>query len=210
MLQVIEGPYKGRSGKVLHVHRSNLFIFNREIAENNGVFVTRARNCKVAGVGGQAARLGGPSGASVAVPSSPHIHGGGGRGGGSEGRGGRGGGRGGRGGRGSRRNDMVGKTVRIIKGPLKGSMGTVKDATETTAKIELQARAKTKIVALNAISVINSETAKPGYYPKGSMQFAGAATPRYESGALRKPLFVLTHVCLYCVGTVPRLRSMAA
>lgn len=210
MLQVIEGPYKGRSGKVLHVHRSNLFIFNREIAENNGVFVTRARNCKAAGVGGQAARLGGPSGASVAVPSSPHIHGGGGRGGGSEGRGGRGGGRGGRGGRGSRRNDMVGKTVRIIKGPLKGSMGTVKDATETTAKIELQARAKTKIVALNAISVINSETAKPGYYPKGSMQFAGAATPRYESGALRKPLFVLTHVCLYCVGTVPRLRSMAA
>jgi transcription elongation factor SPT5 len=142
--------------QVLHVHRSNVFIYNREILENNGVFVTRARNIKVAG-GGTTARPG-----AAPVPQSPHIHGsgdggrGGGRGGGDGGRGG-----GGRGGRG-RRNEMIGKTVRIIKGPLKGSMGRVKDATDTTAKIEMQARAKTVIVALNQISVTNSEASKPG------------------------------------------------
>lgn len=142
--------------QVLHVHRSNVFIYNREILENNGVFVTRARNIKVAG-GGTTGRPG-----AAPVPQSPHIHGsgdggrGGGRGGGD---GGRGGGRGGRG----RRNELIGKTVRIIKGPLKGSMGRVKDATDTTAKIEMQARAKTVIIALNQISVTNSEASKPGY-----------------------------------------------
>lgn len=54
----MEGPFKGRSGAVLHVHRSSLFIYQREILENNGVYVVRSRHVKVAGGGGAMKRGG--------------------------------------------------------------------------------------------------------------------------------------------------------
>lgn len=36
-----------------------------------------------------------------------------------------------------RDNSIIGKSVRIGKGPLKGYYGIVKDATDSTAKVEL-------------------------------------------------------------------------
>lgn len=38
--------------------------------------------------------------------------------------------------------DMIGKTVRIRVGPMKGYIGIVKDATESTVKVELHTMPK--------------------------------------------------------------------
>ena len=56
-----------------------------------------------------------------------------------------GGGRGGGVGRGRLSRDMtiIGKTVRIVMGPYKGYVGIVKDATESTARVELHSSVKT-------------------------------------------------------------------
>eukprot|EP00041_Stephanoeca_diplocostata_P027780 m.771705 g.771705 ORF g.771705 m.771705 type:complete len:1102 (+) comp23245_c0_seq1:58-3363(+) len=178
IVKVLEGPCKGRRGAVLHVHRSSLFIYQREILENNGVYVVRSRHVKVAGGGGAALR-GGMSQQSRGniVPESPRIHGGPDTGRGNAGRGRGSGGRG-RGGR-QRRSELINKTVRVINGPYKGAMGSVKDATDVTARVELHAVPKTKIFQLTQLRVIN-ETGT-GYYPTGSLMFQGAQTPKYGS-----------------------------
>lgn len=41
-----------------------------------------------------------------------------------------------------RDRDLIGQTVRIIQGPFKGHIGIVKDATGTTARVELHAYCK--------------------------------------------------------------------
>lgn len=75
--------------------------------------------------------------------SSPHPHRGG-RGGG-----GRGGGR-----FNSRDNSIIGKTVKIIQGPYKGYVGIVKDATESTARVELHTKCQTISVDKSRLSII--------------------------------------------------------
>ena len=57
--------------------------------------------------------------------------------------GGGGGGRGrGRGGLG-RDKEFVGQTIKITQGPYKGHIGIVKDATDSTARVELHAKCQT-------------------------------------------------------------------
>lgn len=58
-------------------------------------------------------------------------------------------------------------------------VGSVKDATDVTARVELHAVPKTKIFQLSQLRVINE--AGSGYYPTGSLQFQGAQTPAYGS-----------------------------
>lgn len=41
-----------------------------------------------------------------------------------------------------RDNQIIGKSVRITQGPLKGYFGIVKDATEQTARVELHSNCK--------------------------------------------------------------------
>lgn len=54
-----------------------------------------------------------------------------------------GGGRGGGRGRITRDRDLIGTTVKIIKGPYKGNIGIVKDATQSTARVELHTSCQT-------------------------------------------------------------------
>ena len=44
-----------------------------------------------------------------------------------------------------RDNEIIGKSVRIIQGPLKGYFGIVKDSTEQTARVELHTNCKVSI-----------------------------------------------------------------
>lgn len=45
-----------------------------------------------------------------------------------------------------RRDDsIIGKSVRITQGPLKGYFGIVKDATEQTARVELHSNCKVSV-----------------------------------------------------------------
>ena len=46
-------------------------------------------------------------------------------------------------GRTGRDTSFIGKTVRISQGPYKGYVGIVKDATESTARVELHSSCKT-------------------------------------------------------------------
>ncbi len=180
IVKVTDGPFKSREGKVLHVHRSNIFVYSREYMEHNGVFVCRSRHVLVAGARPLDASAAPVSSFSPAVPSSPHIHGGGMRGGSSMRGGMRGGGGGsGRGGfRGGaeRKSELIHQTVRIISGPHKGYVGIVKDATDTIARVELHTNCKTISVEPSRLKPINDQR---GTYPSGG--FEGTKTPVYGS-----------------------------
>ena len=77
-----------------------------------------------------------------------HPSQGGGRGGG--GGGGRGRGRGGIG----RDRELIGQTIKITQGPYKSHIGIVKDATETTARVELHSKCQTISVDRSRIGLI--------------------------------------------------------
>lgn len=56
---------------------------------------------------------------------------------------------------GTRRNlTLIGKTVRITQGPYKGYVGIVKDATDTTARVELHTKCQTISVDLVRLIVV--------------------------------------------------------
>ena len=48
-----------------------------------------------------------------------------------------------------RDNNLIGKTVRITLGPMKGYVGVVKDATEQTARVELHSGCKVGFFSRN-------------------------------------------------------------
>merc|ERR1719510_47831 len=91
-------------------------------------------------------------------------------------RGGSGGGRGRGRGRGNigRDRDLIGQTIKITQGPYKSHIGIVKDATETTARVELHSKCQT-------ISVDRSRIATIGGPSKGSIS-TYTRTPSYGVG----------------------------
>ena len=125
--------------------------------------------------------------------SSPmHPSQGGGRGGGG---GGGGGGRGrGRGGIG-RDRELIGQTIKITQGPYKSHIGIVKDATETTARVELHSKCQTISVDRSRIAIvggpskgsISTYTKTPTYAGSGTPMY-GANTPGYSSTGGRTPM----------------------
>merc|ERR1719510_1269444 len=92
-------------------------------------------------------------------------------------RGGSGGGRGRGRGRGNigRDRDLIGQTIKITQGPYKGHIGIVKDATESTARVELHSKCQTISVDRGRISVINKGS---GSGPAGS--FSSSRTPMHS------------------------------
>lgn len=60
MVDVVDGPLKGKSGTVRHVMRGILFVQSREVHENGGFICVRATHCKVRvglGSGGSRGRV---------------------------------------------------------------------------------------------------------------------------------------------------------
>lgn len=56
---------------------------------------------------------------------------------------------------GTRRNvQLIGKTVRINQGPYKGYVGIVKDATDTTARVELHTKCQTISVDIVRLTIV--------------------------------------------------------
>lgn len=129
---------------------------------------------------------------------------------GGRGRGGhRGGHRGGRGGGVSRDREILGKSIKITGGPYKGSVGIIKDATDSTARVELHSSCQTISVDRNHIAVVGA-TAKdgsvstyrtpnrtPGYgsqtpiYVGSKTPLHGSQTPQYDAGS-RTPYGAMT------------------
>jgi transcription elongation factor SPT5 len=114
-----------RSGVILHIHRSFLFIHNKAQAENAGIVVVRTTNVvTVSAKGGRptgpdlskmnpALMRNGAPGGMMAPPSKTFG-----------------------------RDRLLGKTVLVRKGPFKGLLGIVKDTTDVQARVELHSKNK--------------------------------------------------------------------
>lgn len=156
--------------------------------ENGGIFVCKTHHLQLAGGNKNNANNAAPLGLFNGL-MSPRIHSPMHPSGGQ--RGGRGAGRGGRGGfnnRVSRDREILGKSIKITGGPYKGAVGIVKDATESTARVELHSSCQTISVDRNHIAVvgqpakdgsISSYGRTPGRTPTSSH---GAQTPIYNAG----------------------------
>ncbi|KAF4528478.1 hypothetical protein B566_EDAN013025 [Ephemera danica] len=107
--------------------------------------------------------------------ASPMHPSGGGRGGGAGGGGGRGRGRGGFGGGGNVRRDRE----------LIGNVGIVKDATESTARVELHSTCQTISVDRSHIANVGMPTKDGSFtsYSRTPLYGAGNATPMYREGS---------------------------
>ncbi|KAL1835380.1 hypothetical protein VTJ49DRAFT_6912 [Mycothermus thermophilus] len=122
-----------RQGKIIHIHRSFVFLHSNATTENAGVFVTRAGNVTtIAAKGGRTTANSGPDLSTMnpalkrmgpngpTGPMQPPKSFG--------------------------RDRALGQTVSIRKGGYKGLMGIVKDTTDTHARVELHG--KNKIVTV--------------------------------------------------------------
>lgn len=179
IVKVMEGPHAGRSGEIKHLYRSLAFLHCRMYTENGGIFVCKTRHLQLAGgIKSQANNLGPLGGLGFMSPriqSPMHPSGG---------RGAKGGGRGRGGFRVTRDREILGKTIKISGGPYKGAVGIVKDATESTARVELHTSCQTISVDRNHIAVVGA-TGKDGsvsMYGKTPSRTPGygSATPVYS------------------------------
>ena len=118
-----------RSGVILHIHRSFLFLHNKAQAENSGIIVVRTTNVvTVSAKGGRSTgpdltkmnpalmRNGMPGAGGMGPPKT------------------------------FGRDRMIGKTVMVRKGPFKGLVGIVKDSSDAQARVELHS--KNKLVSI--------------------------------------------------------------
>jgi len=141
VLQVIDGPHKGKQGTVRHIYRYFAFLHSNEMLDNTGIFVVRTNNASLLGGGrGKKGNRG---------YDRP-------RGGRTRFRGRMRGGRGGGYGRG-RRSVFLNKTVRIISNPWKGYIGIVKDENEIHARVELHTNCKIVNIPIENLVEIDSE-----------------------------------------------------
>lgn len=197
IVKVTAGPHTGRDGEIKHLYRSLVFLHSRMYTENGGIFVCKTRHLTLAGGNKSAANSISPMGGlgfmspRIQSPMHPAGGGGGGRGGG---RGGGGGGfRGGRGGanRVLRDREILGKSIKISGGSYKGAVGIVKDATDSTARVELHSSCQTISVDRNHIRVVGAPAENgsittygrtPARTPAYGLQtpvYSGAKTPMY-------------------------------
>ncbi|KIH90232.1 transcription elongation factor SPT5 [Sporothrix brasiliensis 5110] len=173
-----------RQGKIIHIHRSYLFMHSNSTTEDAGVFVARASNVStVAAKGGRVSATAGGPDLSTMNPAMK---------------------RNGQGGPGSMqapqrvmgRDRALGQTVTIRRGGYKGLLGIVKDTTDLHARVELHT--KSKIVTVPKADLIFKDKltgraidinsrggrggAAGGFGRGGSSSRNGLPAPAWESG----------------------------
>ena len=210
VVKVIDGPHSGRQGVIKHLFRNFAFLHSRMMLDNGGIFVCKCRHLVLAG--GQSSAKGGgnrtPSVPGFMSPrlSSPMHPSQGGRGGGGRGRGR---------GRGyiGRDRELIGQTIKITQGPYKAHIGIVKDATETTARVELHAKCQTISVDRSRIAIIggtskgnvSSYSRTPAYGGSGTPMY-GSSTPGTHGG--RTPMYGSTTPMYDAGSRTPNYGSM--
>ncbi|KAG6001150.1 transcription elongation factor spt5 [Claviceps pusilla] len=135
-----------RQGKIIHIHRSYVFLHTNDSNENAGVFVTKASMVNtVAAKGGRVnTATSGPDLSSMNPALKIHKNGGeakpnqpvkmfG-------------------------RDRAINQTAIIKKGPYKGLLGIVKDTTDTHARVELHTKGKTITVPRDSLSFKDKTT----------------------------------------------------
>ncbi|XP_038052973.1 transcription elongation factor SPT5-like [Patiria miniata] len=175
IVKVIDGPHSGRQGEVKHIYRSFAFLHSRLMTENGGIFVCRTRHIVLAGGSRQLDSGIGmgytPMSPRISSPAHPSSGGGGnapmGRGRGRMGR----------------DMELIGQTVRISQGPYKGHIGIVKDATDSTARVELHAMFRTISVDKNRLNKVGGQIRTGATTARGQTPMYGSQTPMYGSGS---------------------------
>lgn len=175
IVKVIDGPHSGRQGEIKHLYRSFAFLHSRMLLDNGGIFVCKTRHLVQAGSSRQSTTSPIAGYMSPRISSPMHPSGGGqSPGGGGMGRG-----------RGRRDNELIGQTIKITQGPYKGHIGIVKDATESTARVELHSKCQTISVDRTRIAVIGGTTKVASF---SRTPIYGSQTPMYGIGS-RTPMY---------------------
>ena len=185
---------EAKQGVIKHIHRSYLFLHNREQTENSGIFVVRPANvASVAAKGGRVVQQqsSGPdlskmnpalqrNGNTNGAMLPPKSFG---------------------------RDQLLGKTVVVRKGPYKGLLGIVKDTTDSEARVELHTKNKIIQVAKDILSIKDPITGNSidfntfaargrgrggrgglgGATPGRTSEWAGSRTPIAASNGGRTP-----------------------
>jgi transcription elongation factor SPT5 len=157
-----------RTGLVTHVHRNYLFVWNRQQAENAGMFVVRSANVQtVAAKGGKINSLApdltkmnpalqnktANGGAPMGPPKS------------------------------FGRDKLIGKTVTIAIGAYKGLLGIVKDTTDDKARVELHTKNKVVTVPKTTLRIKDPITGQSiGFGGRG--RGSGPPGGRFSTGTL--------------------------
>ncbi|SJL10156.1 related to SPT5-transcription elongation protein [Armillaria ostoyae] len=153
---------EGRKGQVLHIHQSFFaFLYNREISENGGVFVTRARS--LVSLAPKSSVFPKPGADLSKMNPALALHPGG-MAGSSIGRG--------------PRDRMIGTIVQITRGPHKGYVGTIKDTNGPIARVELNT--SNRVVTIEKTKLVEKIT--PGSTSTRSFDRLKAMGPPGEPG----------------------------
>ena len=188
-----------RQGKIIHIHRSFIFLHSNATTENAGVFVTRAGNVNtVAAKGGRATNPTSGPDLSTMNPALKRMPAAG----------------------GSNmqppktfgRDRALGQTVSVRRGGYKALMGIVKDTTDTHARVELHG--KNKIVTIPKADLIfkdkvtgktidiYSRAGRGGFgggggagYGGGGDRSGGSRTPMGAGGGERTPAWGSSSKC---------------
>lgn len=135
-----------RQGKIIHIHRSYVYLHTHDTNENAGVFVTKASMVNtIAAKGGRVnAAASGPdldsmnpalkihkNGSENKAPTPVKLFG---------------------------RDKAINQTVIVKKGAYKGLLGIVKDTTDTHARVELHTKSKTITVPRECLSFKDKTT----------------------------------------------------
>ncbi|CAG8978387.1 hypothetical protein HYALB_00009972 [Hymenoscyphus albidus] len=166
---------EGRTGKIIHIHRTYLYLKSSSQSKNAGIFVTRTNAVNSMAAKGVTAVNAGPDLTSMnpamkrnpgAAPGGdmppPKSFG---------------------------RDRSIGQTVTIRKGPYKGLLGIVKETSDNNARVELHTKNKTVNVPKDALAFkdkltgatidVNSRGGRGGFTPRGGGR---GATPHVGSG----------------------------
>ncbi|OTA68712.1 transcription elongation factor Spt5 [Hypoxylon sp. EC38] len=138
----------GRQGKIVHIHRTYVFCHTNATTENAGIFVSKVSNVStISAKGGRVnaansgpdltvmnpARKLNPNGDRQNMPPPKATFG---------------------------RDKLIGQTVTIRKGGWKGTLGRVKDTTDTHARVEMHSKGKVISVLKTDLTVRDSVTGR--------------------------------------------------
>ncbi|CAM9770784.1 unnamed protein product, partial [Choristocarpus tenellus] len=128
VVSVVEGRYARSTGTIKHIDRTTLFLHSRTHTQNGGVFPVRARSVLLAGRQNKAQTAVGYMGEINASAKNNIV---------KDHR--------------NRNDEMLSKTVKVVKGQHKSLLGLVVEATDTHVKVELHSKLKKVTIPRNQV-----------------------------------------------------------
>lgn len=162
IVKVIEGPHKNLRGPIKHLYRSFVFIHAYTYAENGGYFVSKSKHLQLFGsVNNDNVMLSGyssPKNISKEGFERNSFMGA------------------------KRVRDIIGKTIKVVAGAYKGSVGTVKDVTHNSVLLELHSGCQSICISKMHIAPVQSVSRASCFAPTYhisplSDSFEGSRTP---------------------------------